>query len=121
MTKQKQTRSGKKVKKSKILSEMYTCRDTINVFYFGGKIGEDGFIKKARFDSKKTKKELDKLWMPFYRNLFCRYTSNIDRKERWEINGDCVIEYENGRIEVVGRLVVNDLLIIDKNILEKLI
>ena len=32
--------------------------------------------------------------MPFYRNLFCRYTSNVDKKERWEINGKCVVDYE---------------------------
>ena len=56
MTKQKETRSGKKVKKSKLLSEMYTCQDAINVFYFGGKTGKDGIIKEGSFVRKKVKR-----------------------------------------------------------------
>ena len=45
MTKQTQPRSGRKVKVSKLLSEMYAYQDSINVFYFGGQSGKDGIIK----------------------------------------------------------------------------
>ena len=103
MTKQNRPRSGRKVKVSKLLSEMYTYRDPVNVFYFGGYSDKDDIIKEARFKTNKNKRVLDKFMMPFYRNLFCRYTSDVSTAERWEIHGNCVIDYEkwkkNGGVE----------------------
>ena len=73
---------------------MYAHRDDINVFYFGEFSRKEGIINKASFVRKHNKKNLDKLWIPFYKNLFFRYTENVEKKDRWEINGKCVIDFE---------------------------
>ena len=93
------TRAGKKVKKNKLLSKMYAERDDINVFYFGGKKCENGESKKPKFVSKHNQDNLDKLWMPFYKNMYCRYSENVKGKDRWKINEKCVVEYEKWKKE----------------------
>ena len=55
---------------------------------------EDEVYEKVRFISKYSQKNLYKLWFPFLKNMYCRYTSNILRKERCKINWEFLVEYE---------------------------
>ena len=89
----KRKRSGVKERRQGLLTELYPLRDGVNQMYFGGKLGKDEPYRAARFvpaGAPKSKSEYEKIWLPFYKNLYCRYTSEIGPKERWPLILECV-------------------------------
>ena len=64
--------------------------------YFGGKLGEHEPYIAARWTpvgGRKSKSELESEWLPFYKNLYCRFSTVIDRRDRWPIIEECVEAY----------------------------
>ena len=51
-------------------------------------------LKDARFDSPKSREELEKLIFPFMKNLYCHYSSSYDKERRNKINEECMQDFE---------------------------
>ena len=89
----KRKRSGIKERRQGLLTELYALRDGANQMYFGGKLGEKEAYRPTRFvaaGAPKSKSDYEKIWLPFYKNLYCRYTSLIKPKDRWPMVLECV-------------------------------
>ena len=89
----KRKRSGVKERRQGLLTELYVLRDGVNCMYFGGEMDEDSDYRPARFvaaGAPKSKSDYEKIWLPFYKNLYCRFTSSIDPKDRWPMVLECV-------------------------------
>ena len=62
----------------------------INLFYFGGKESLNKEYKKPRFVSKNSRENLELLWFPYLKNLYCDYTSYYNNKRKNQIKRECL-------------------------------
>ena len=74
--------SSKRDQTQRLEFELSKERKLINQFYFGGKESSHKKYKKPRFVSRHSRENLEFLWFPFLKNLYCDYTSYYNNKRK---------------------------------------